>query len=77
MQREQVLIEVGARVREHRKVHGWSQEVLAERSGVARLYISQIETGSRNLSVIYLLLLAKALDVEASQLLPDLRNADQ
>ena len=77
MNREQVLLEVGARVREHRKAHGWSQEVLAELSGVARLYISQIETGSRNLSVIYLLLLAKALDVEPSQLLPDLRTADQ
>ena len=76
MQREQVLVEVGARVREHRKAHGWSQEALAELSGVARLYISQIETGSRNLSVIYLLLLAKALDVEPSQLLPDLRRAD-
>lgn len=76
MNREQALIEVGARVREHRKAQGWSQEVLAELSGVARLYISQIETGSRNLSVIYLLLLAKALDVEPSQLLPDLRTAD-
>jgi transcriptional regulator with XRE-family HTH domain len=57
-----VLLRLGERVRLLRRQVGLSQEELAHRSGMDRTYISQIERGVCNPSVMALLNVAKALD---------------
>lgn len=63
----------GQRVRELRQAAGLSQEELAERSGLHRTYIGGIERGERNVGVLNLLQLARALQVRPGELLADVR----
>ena len=60
-------------VRFIRERHGWSQERLAEISGLHRTYVSGIERGVRNPTIDILAQLAKALCVEPVELLTDKR----
>jgi transcriptional regulator with XRE-family HTH domain len=59
----------GERVRELRIKKGLSQEQLAEISGLHRTYISSLELGKRNVSLINIFALAKALGVTPDKLL--------
>jgi transcriptional regulator with XRE-family HTH domain len=61
----------GTRVREERERLGISQEELANRAGLHRTYLSGIERGERNLGLINLLRLARALGVAPAALLRD------
>src|SRR5688500_13898638 len=61
----------GRRVRELRQARGYSQEELAERSGLHRTYISSVERGQRNVGLDNVHALAKALEVAASELFED------
>ena len=63
----------GQRVRELRQAAGLSQEELAERCGLHRTYIGGIERGERNVGVLNLLQLARALKVRPGELLADVR----
>jgi transcriptional regulator with XRE-family HTH domain len=56
-------------VQERREELGLSQEELAARAGLHRTYISDIERGSRNLSLKSLSRLAAALDTPVSALI--------
>lgn len=60
---------VGEKIRSLRKSAGLSQEILADRCGIFRTYLSRIESGSANPSLVVLVTLAKALDVEPHVLL--------
>lgn len=57
------------RVRLLRAVHGWSQDTLAELSGIHRTYISTIEQGRCNVSLETLDKLARAFNATAGELL--------
>jgi transcriptional regulator with XRE-family HTH domain len=71
---ENVLLKrVGARIRKVRLDKGFSQESLALAAGLDRSYIGGVERGERNISVVNLVRLAKALAVPASNLLEDIR----
>lgn len=59
----------GARVRTERERLGISQEELAARVGLHRTYLGGVERGERNLGLLNLLRIAKALGVSASVLL--------
>lgn len=59
----------GIRVREIREQIGLSQEELAILAGLDRSYLGGVERGERNISLINIYRIAKALDVPASQLL--------
>lgn len=63
---QRLLQEVGDRLRAVRKEIGLSQEALAHLSGLHRTYVSSIERGERNLSILNLLTLATVLEVDAS-----------
>lgn len=59
----------GSDIRRLRENEGWTQEELAERSGLHFTYIGQIERGIRNPSLINIYKLGKALKVNGSALL--------
>lgn len=65
----QELIMLGNRIREYRKERGFSQEILAEKSGVSTNTISRIEGGQMAMSVGILQRIVKALGVDANMLL--------
>ncbi len=58
----------GKRIRQLRLKKKWSQEKLAEESGLHTTYISGIERGKRNLGIENVVRLARALKVDAGQL---------
>lgn len=60
---------VGENVRRYRLALGLSQEAVAERMGVDRAYVSGLERGERNPTIVTLWHAALALDIELHQLL--------
>jgi len=65
---------VGANVRRTRKLRGFTQEAFAEKSGFSQQYLSGLENGRRNPSVITLYEIAVALAVAPADLLRPPRN---
>lgn len=66
---------VGLNLKRVREEQGLSQEAFADVCGLHRTYISGIERGVRNPTVVILDKIAKALKVPAGQLLEDVRGA--
>jgi len=60
---------VGLNIRKHRNKKGWKQESLAIRSKLHRAYIGQIERGEKNIGLINLEKIAKALGINISKLI--------
>lgn len=60
---------VACNLRRIRKDRGWSQEDLAEASGLDRTYISGIERGKRNPTVLVLEKIAAGLGTDPVDLL--------
>jgi len=65
------LILFGKSVRQVREQKGLSQEALADLCHLHRTYIGGIERGERNVGLLNLLRLSKALKVLPSELLQD------
>jgi len=59
----------GKRLVELRKAKGWSQEALSLESGVARSYLGGVERGQRNIALVNICRLARALRVSPAELL--------
>ena len=64
---------VGLNLKKLREEQGFSQESFADHCGLHRTYISGIERGVRNPTVVILDKIARALKVSAGQLLEDAR----
>ena len=60
----------GWRIAELRKQRGWSQERLALESGIARSYLGGVERGQRNMALLNILRISRALAIHPSQLFP-------
>lgn len=58
----------GDQVRRLRRERGWTQEDLAERSGLHRTYVTGVERGQRNASLDAIHALADGLEVKVSVL---------
>jgi len=58
---------VGKRVRELRNSIGISQEELADLADLDRTYITSVECGKRNISIVNIEKLAKALKVSLAE----------
>jgi transcriptional regulator with XRE-family HTH domain len=65
---KKLLLNLGQRIRLFRKQKGLSQEELAEVTGLHRTYIGGVERGERNISIVNLTAIAKALDISLSEL---------
>jgi transcriptional regulator with XRE-family HTH domain len=64
---------VGRAIRKRRLTLRLSQEALAERAGLHWTYIGGIERGERNVSLLNIVRIAKALKVTASDLLREIK----
>ena len=64
---------LGRNIRRHRLRLGMSQEDLAEATGLHRTYVGGIERGERNVSLMNIVELARALRKPPSKLLVDIR----
>ena len=64
----------GLRVRKLREGLDWSQDQLAEKADLHRTYISGLERGERNVSVLNILRLARALKTTPGKLLNDIEG---
>ena len=65
---KEILLRVGARIRELRKEKGLTQEALGEKGGFHFSYVGQVERGEKNVALLNLAKIAEALDVDISQL---------
>ena len=61
----------GANVRLHRRAAGLSQEAVAVRMGADRAFVSAIERGQQNATLLTIWEVAQALDVQPADLLAE------
>jgi len=64
--------QVGLNIRIYREKKLWTQERLAFEAGLHRAYIGQIERGEKNIGLINLEKIARALNVSIINLFKDL-----
>lgn len=67
--RVEVRARLATNLRRLRLVQGWSREDYADRAGIHRTYVSDIERGARNSTITVVEKLAKPLNVSAGLLL--------
>lgn len=63
-----ILENFGGKVRAERLKQGLSQEGLAAKAGVHRTYIGMIERAEKNITLLNISKIAKALDISISEL---------
>ncbi len=73
----EVLIALGQAVRALRLERGFSQERLAEESGLHPRYISDVERGRRNVGMVNVDRLARALSVDLPTMMAKIEAARQ
>lgn len=66
-------MEFGRRMRRQREAIGLTQEQLGERCDLHFTYIGSVERGERNVSLLNILKIAKALQVDAGDLIGSLK----
>lgn len=65
---ESIRKKFGARVRELRRSRNLTQEALSEAAQLHQTYLAEVEAGKRNLGLVNVVFLAKALGVHPSEL---------
>jgi transcriptional regulator with XRE-family HTH domain len=68
-----IRIKFGNKIKFLRNQKNWSQEKLAHEADLDRTYIPSIESGRRNVSIVVIEKLAKALNVDLTEIL-DFKN---
>lgn len=62
----------GQAIRRFRLEKGISQEALADTAGIHRTYIGDVERGTRNISLVNMTRIAKALGVQLSRIISEM-----
>ena len=70
---KQHLLKIGDNIRKVRKQRGYSQEEFADIVGFSRSYYTEIETGKRNISVLNLTKIMKALNVNPNEIIGSIK----
>jgi transcriptional regulator with XRE-family HTH domain len=63
-----ICARLGTRIRELRKARGWTQFEMAERTGIDRSYLAELETGKIEICLRNLELVAQTFGLELHQL---------
>jgi transcriptional regulator with XRE-family HTH domain len=63
-----IRIRFGFAVKDRREALGLTQEEFADKAGIHRTYLSDIERGTRNVSLINIERVAKGLSLKTSEL---------
>jgi transcriptional regulator with XRE-family HTH domain len=66
---ELVLKKLGSVIHDKRVAQGFSQEQLSKKTGISRYYISSIERGAKNVTIMILRRLASVLNLKSWELL--------
>ena len=67
--KQEILVKFGNKVKEYRTQKGISQEKLAELASLHRTYIGMIERAEKNITLLNIEKIAKALKIEPKDLL--------
>ena len=67
--KKKILIKFGERVREIRKENGLSQEQLSFKADLHRTYIGMIERAEKNITLVNIEKIAKALEISINDLM--------
>ncbi len=65
---EDIRARFGRKVRKLRLQHGWTQVDMAEKLGLDRSYLADVERGKRNISILNLDVIAKGFGLSLSRL---------
>jgi transcriptional regulator with XRE-family HTH domain len=65
---DKLLLRLGHRIRKLREQHGWTQVEMAERVGLDRSFLADVERGRRNISIRNLYVIARGFKKTLSQL---------
>ena len=68
MQNENINVQIGNNLRAERSRLNWSQEELAEKTGLQRQHISKIEKGLIDMRISTLVPILQALNIKFEQL---------
>ncbi len=68
MQNENIKVQIGNNLRAERSRLNWSQEELAEKTGLQRQHISKIEKGLIDMRISTLVPILQALNIKFEQL---------
>ena len=74
---DNVLLLLGARIRERRKARAWTQEHLAAEAHLDRSYLGGVERGERNVTFSVLCEICRALECDVATMtkgIPELRS---
>lgn len=63
-----IKLKVGLKIKSIRKQQNLTQEQISELTGIDRSYISDVERGIRNISIVNLEKIAKALQIQIFEL---------
>jgi transcriptional regulator with XRE-family HTH domain len=63
-----IIIDIGKKIRAERKNKGWSQQFLGEKVGSYKDHISKLESGKINPTIDYLIKIAEALGINFKDL---------
>ncbi len=66
---KEILNQLGRNIKAERVRKGYTQEAFAEKAGVSREYISRIERGQENMSILKILNIAELLETDIKNLL--------
>ena len=72
--KEKILIQFGENIRKTRKEKGLSQEQLAFKADLHRTYIGMIERAEKNITLLNIEKIAKALDINIIELFYGYKN---
>ena len=66
---QEIYKRIGFNLMKQRRLKGWTQEQLAEKSGVSRSRISKMENDKENFNIESLFLIAQSLEIDFIELL--------
>jgi transcriptional regulator with XRE-family HTH domain len=64
-----ICVRLGRRIRLLRSKRGWTQQQLADMTGIGRVHVSELENGKREAGLKMLEKLASSFDITVSDLL--------